>query len=53
MPPKLKVTGETIVEAAFQIARDEGYEKINARAVAEKLNCSTQPFLEQVTTIDA
>lgn len=53
MPPKTKVTGEMIVEAAFQIARDEGYEKINARAVAEKLNCSTQPVLYQFSTIEA
>ncbi len=43
MPPKAKITREMIVEAAFEIARNEGVENINARTVSEKLSCSTQP----------
>ena len=44
MPPKPKVTKESIVNAAFEILRKEGIDKINARAVCERLNCSTQPI---------
>lgn len=44
MPPKPKVTKESIVNAAFEILKTEGIDKINARAVCDKLNCSTQPI---------
>lgn len=44
LPPKPKVTKESIVNAAFEILRKEGIDKINARAVCERLNCSTQPI---------
>ena len=45
MPAKPKVTKEMIVDAAFEIARKEGMENINARTVSEKLSCSTQPVM--------
>ena len=45
MPPKAKITREMIVDAAFAIAREAGAETINARTVAERLKCSTQPVL--------
>lgn len=44
MPPKPKVTKESIVNASFEILKNEGVDKINARAVCDKLNCSTQPI---------
>ncbi|MBR4081234.1 MAG: TetR/AcrR family transcriptional regulator [Clostridia bacterium] len=45
MPPKSRITREMILEAAYDIARTQGAEQINARAVAAKLGCSTQPVL--------
>ena len=45
MPPKAKITKEMILEAAFEIARQEGAEKINARTISQKLGCSTQPVM--------
>lgn len=51
MPPRAKITKEMIVDAAFQIARTQGGENINARTVAEILHCSTQPVMYHFATI--
>lgn len=51
MPPKTKITREMIVDAAFEISRETGAENINARTVANKLNCSTQPVMYHFATI--
>lgn len=52
IPPKAKITKEMIVAAAFDIARLNGSESINARSIAEKLGCSTQPVLYHFSTVD-
>ncbi len=45
MPPKPRITREMILDAAYAIARKQGAEQINARTIAERLECSTQPVL--------
>ncbi|MDO4332940.1 MAG: TetR/AcrR family transcriptional regulator [Eubacteriales bacterium] len=50
--PKAKITKEMIVDAAFEVARTEGAENINARTVSERLHCSTQPVLYHFHTIE-
>lgn len=52
MPPKAKITEDQIVAAALEIARETGAENINARTVARKLNCSTQPIMYHFKTIE-
>ncbi len=52
MPAKAKVTKEMIIDVAFEIARESGAENINARTVAERLHCSTQPVMYHFSTID-
>lgn len=52
MPPKTKITREMILEAACEIVRERGIESINARAVAQRLNCSTQPVMYNFATIE-
>lgn len=52
MPPKAKITKDMIIDAAFEIARNEGAENINARTVSKKLNCSTQPVMYHFKTIE-
>ena len=52
MPPKVKITKEMIIDAAFEIARSEGAENINARTVSKELNCSTQPVMYHFKTIE-
>ena len=44
MPPKAKVTREMILQTVFQITRSQGFEGVNARNIAERLNCSTRPI---------
>lgn len=51
MPPKARITKEMITDAAFEIARYEGSERINARTVAQKLGCSTQPVMYYFATV--
>lgn len=45
MPPKSRITREQILEVAYAIAREQGADLINARAIAKRLGCSTQPVL--------
>lgn len=52
MPPKSKITREMIIDAALYIARTEGYENVNARTVAKRLGCSTQPVMYHFATIE-
>jgi len=52
MPPKTKFDRETIVEAAFAIAKEEGFAGITARSVANRLGCSVAPIYLNFETID-
>lgn len=52
MPPKAKITRDMVIDAAFEIARSDGAETINARTVSKKLNCSTQPVMYHFKTIE-
>lgn len=52
MPPKAKITRDMIIDTAFEIARSEGAENINARTVSKKLGCSTQPVMYHFKTIE-
>ena len=44
MPTVRKVSKEQIIDAAVDVLRDDGFSAINARSVAKKLGCSTQPI---------
>ena len=44
MPAVKKVSREAILDAAVEVLRDGGFSAINARSVARKLGCSTQPI---------
>ena len=52
MPPKLRITREMIIDAAFAIARAEGIDAVNARTIAQRLGCSTQPVLYQFAHVE-
>ncbi|MDD3333996.1 MAG: TetR/AcrR family transcriptional regulator [Eubacteriales bacterium] len=52
MPPKVRITKEMIIEAAFEIAREDGIERVNAKTVSERLHCSTQPVMYCFKTIE-
>ena len=44
MPAAKKVSKDKIIDAAIEVLRDGGFSAINARSVAKKLGCSTQPI---------
>ena len=52
MPPKTRITEDKIISAAIEVARQSGFENINARTVSEQLHCSTQPVMYHFSTID-
>ena len=52
MPPKIRISKDMIIDAAIAIVRQNGFESINARSVAQILHCSTQPVMYHFETID-
>lgn len=53
MPPKARITRDMIVDAAFDLVRQEGQEALNVRTLAKRLGCSTQPILYNFATVEA
>ena len=44
MPSKAKVTKEMILDTVLKITKETGFETVNARSIANKLQCSTRPI---------
>lgn len=53
MPPKTKVTRNDIVEAGLYLVRQGGEKSLNARDIAARLGCSTQPIFTNFDTMDS
>ncbi len=53
MPPNVKITGEDILTAALDLVREEGEAALNARALAKRLDCSTQPIFCHYSSMEA
>lgn len=47
-----RVNKENIIDAALDLIREDGIENIQARAIAKKLNCSTQPIFYQFENME-
>lgn len=52
MPPKARITKAMVTDAAFQVARIQGVENVNARTVSQRLGCSTQPVMYHFARIE-
>ena len=52
MPPQVKVPKEAIVDKAFELTREYGFEKVTARMLAGELKCSTQPVFHVFKNMD-
>lgn len=52
MPAVKKISREEIIEAALDVMREGGFSAINARSVAKKLGCSTQPIYFSFKNMD-
>ena len=44
MPAVKRITKEAVINAAVDVMREGGFTAVNARSVAKKLGCSTQPI---------
>ena len=52
MPPKVKITKNDIIKTALELVRESGAQSLNARAVASRLGCSTQPVFSNFATME-
>lgn len=52
MPGNRKIQKEEIIEAALALLRENGLENVQARLIAKKLNCSTQPIFYQFSNME-
>lgn len=52
MPPTKKVGKEKILEAAFDIVKENGIKSLNTRLIAKQLNCSTQPIFSEYKNME-
>ena len=52
MPPKVRISKDDIVNAALELARLGGPQLLNARTVASRLGCSTQPIFSNFATME-
>ena len=50
MPPAI-ITRQKIINAAFMIVRQDGWEKLSARAIAKELKSSTMPIYSQFSSM--
>ena len=52
MARKESITMEDILNAAFEMTREEGFENVTARKLAAKAGCSTQPIFRVYQNMD-
>lgn len=52
MPPIVKIKKEDIIGTTFEIIRKEGLEAVNARKIAQNLNCSVQPIFSNFENME-
>lgn len=52
MPPKAKITRDMILNTVLDITRETGFENVNARSIASKLQCSTRPIFTCYENMD-
>lgn len=52
MPPRVKYSREAVLRAAYDIVAAQGIDALNARAIAAKLGCSTQPLFRVFANMD-
>ena len=52
MPAVRRISRDAIVDAAVEVLREGGFSAVNARSVAKKLGCSTQPIYSSFQNMD-
>lgn len=52
MARKTQIFKDTIIDAAVELVKNQGPEALNARSLATKLECSTQPIFSNFKTME-
>ena len=52
MPPKVKFKKESIVNAAYEIVRKNGWQDLSARSIAKELKSSTRPIYSHLRSME-
>ena len=52
MPTKIRISKDMILDAAFEIVRKDGMEKLSNRELASKLKCSIRPIYYQFENVE-
>ena len=52
MAPRVRITKEDIAKRSMELVRERGFEALNARNIAEKLGCSTQPIFTNFSSLE-
>lgn len=52
VPPKAKTNRQQIIDTAFEMVRENGVESLNARNLARRIGCSTQPLFYNFSTME-
>ena len=52
MPPKVKITKKDIIDKTLELVSEGGADAINARGIANALNCSTQPIFSNFESME-
>lgn len=52
MPPKAKTNRQQIIDTAFEMVRENGANALNARNLAHRIGCSTQPLFYNFSTME-
>ncbi len=52
MPPHERVSKEQVLNTAFRMTRENGFEEVTARKLAQQLNSSTQPIFRAYANMD-
>lgn len=52
MPTQIKISKDMILNAAFEIVRENGMEKLNNREIAKRLKCSIRPIYYQFKNVE-
>ena len=52
MPTKIRISKKMILDAAFEIVRQDGMEKLSNRELANKLKCSIRPIYYQFENVE-
>lgn len=50
--PKQRITKEMVVEAAFELAREQGIEQVLVKNIANRLGCSVQPIYSYCSNME-